>query len=195
MQLFTSPYDNRWKIQGLSFVMPQPVNVNDHIKRLRIILPMQEHLILKMSNSSNSAMWRNAFNNTPVYVGSWQINIGHGHTCVALNWAINSASNHSVMNDMLFFFFFYLKAWLCKCAFNHPVLPPLCWYFICMQPLSLLARRRAEVHIIVIPRALLWIFQRDATHLRENSDQYRWINQCFGISQRKPALSSKGGTC
>lgn len=64
---------------------------------------------------------------------------------------------------------------------------------ICMQPLSLLAPRKAEVHIIVIPSALLWIFQRDATHLGENSDQYRWINQCFGISQRKPALSSKRG--
>jgi len=35
----------------------------------------------------------------------------------------------------------------------------------------------------------------EAAQRTDNSDDYRWINQCFGISQKKPASSSKGGTC
>lgn len=34
-------------------------------------------------------------------------------------------------------------------------------------------------------KSLRWIFQREATRLGEHSDQLPWINQCFGISQRK----------
>lgn len=36
---------------------------------------------------------------------------------------------------------------------------------------------------MVILGTLLWILQRDTRRLKENSDQRRWINQCFGISQ------------
>lgn len=95
-----------------------------------------------------------------------------------------------VNNDLIFF---YPKAWLCKCGFNHHVFSLLCWYLICMQPLSLPAPRRAEVHIMFFspPRTLLWIFQTNATNVGENLDGDSWINQCCGLSQKEPCIRFK----
>lgn len=144
--------------------------------------------------------------NTSFYIKNWKSSIWRyavPHDCMHVLPASQIYLCSSQFSDQLclqlfcneWLAIFYVKEWLCKCGLSHTLLPLLCWYLICMQPLSLLAPRRAEVHIMVIPRALLWIFQRDATQHRENLDQYRWINQCFGISQRKPALSSKRETC